>query len=627
MMTLRSILLATLVVLTCLPVSAKELEPGQRGPQVKELQEALANHGYDPGLVDGVYGNRTRNAVRGFQLEHGLPATGLVDEITWATVFAANSAPVDGASGDDDSTEESISFGDDFDLSDWGMGGGDGTSFELGGYLQSSAAYKLQDSDLRFPSLVSQGQQIYFSANDEASKMAHQQNFAELWLDGNFSDKWSGRVAVDVLHYGGAERPFDDDVTVEIDEAYAAYIGDNASWSFGKEKINWGVMEVISPFNVINSANLMEPFVNSGLHDQQGQWTIHYNREEVDEYRFEALFIPVWNQSQVPQARTSDDDLTIVESDQWVPPIFSSVPTLVYIPNAYSDEWGTPYTMVYGNEFLPTQEPAKDLESMAFAARGLKTVGRYDLGAYFITTLDPKPSIEMNILWGLTTIDGIPGNVEILNTRIHQEFPRITVIGGSAETVSGRFRLKQETAFSYGRKSFPDITTNEGQIELFRRVQANSSNYTAEYTEAGEEYGTFHLLFGGEYTIPDVDIITSMQIGYSHKMTWEDYYFGEQDQVDVTLYGQKSLAQDQLTASLSLMWPTNSDAMYFSPRLSYVPTYKQDLQLTVGANVFTGDSEEVIDGFSTYSSTLGSYQNYSSVFASAKLLFGLPFGN
>ncbi len=386
-------------------------------------------------------------------------------------------------------------------------------------------------------------------------------------------------------------------------------------------------MEVISPFNVINSANLMEPFVNSGLHDQQGQWGIHFNYDKIDKYRLEMLFVPIWNRSLVPQAQTDPNDVTVVEADQWIPPIFSSIPSMIYLPNAYYDQFGQPYTMVYINEFAGIKEPAKNLESFAFAARGLKTVGRYDLGAYFITTRDPKPTIDMDVLWGVGNVPGIPGAVEMLHTRIRQDFPRIFVFGGSAETVSGRFRLKQETAFSYGRKSFPDITSGEGQIELFRRIQANSGAYTGGYNEAGERYGTFHMLFGSEYTIPDVDIITSLQIGYSHRLTFEEYDFGKQDQLDVTIYAQKSLAKDQLTTSLSILWPSDSDAAYISPRLSYVPAYSQDLQVTVGANVFTGDSEEVIDQFNTYSSVLGSYQKYTNVFASAKLLFGLPLGD
>ncbi len=41
-----------------------------------ELQERLANHGFDPGTPDGIIGANTRSAIRGFQQQQGWPADG-----------------------------------------------------------------------------------------------------------------------------------------------------------------------------------------------------------------------------------------------------------------------------------------------------------------------------------------------------------------------------------------------------------------------------------------------------------------------------------------------------------------------------------------------------------------------
>jgi membrane-bound lytic murein transglycosylase B len=41
-----------------------------------ELQERLANQGFDPGTADGIIGANTRNAIRGFQQQLGWPADG-----------------------------------------------------------------------------------------------------------------------------------------------------------------------------------------------------------------------------------------------------------------------------------------------------------------------------------------------------------------------------------------------------------------------------------------------------------------------------------------------------------------------------------------------------------------------
>ncbi len=47
---------------------------------IRSLQKALTGAGYDPGLLDGVLGDQTRNAIREFQRDHGLPVDGEATE-------------------------------------------------------------------------------------------------------------------------------------------------------------------------------------------------------------------------------------------------------------------------------------------------------------------------------------------------------------------------------------------------------------------------------------------------------------------------------------------------------------------------------------------------------------------
>ncbi len=47
--------------------------------QVRKVQERLARLGYHPGAVDGRIGAKTRMAIRQFQKDRGLPATGRID--------------------------------------------------------------------------------------------------------------------------------------------------------------------------------------------------------------------------------------------------------------------------------------------------------------------------------------------------------------------------------------------------------------------------------------------------------------------------------------------------------------------------------------------------------------------
>ena len=52
-------------------------------PNVKQIQIALKNAGYDPGAMDGSMGKQTREAIKAFQKANNLSADGKVGKRTW----------------------------------------------------------------------------------------------------------------------------------------------------------------------------------------------------------------------------------------------------------------------------------------------------------------------------------------------------------------------------------------------------------------------------------------------------------------------------------------------------------------------------------------------------------------
>ncbi len=60
--------------------SAPPLSPEDMKKAVSNIQAILNANGYDAGSVDGVMGQKTRDAIRAFQAENGLPVTGDVDQ-------------------------------------------------------------------------------------------------------------------------------------------------------------------------------------------------------------------------------------------------------------------------------------------------------------------------------------------------------------------------------------------------------------------------------------------------------------------------------------------------------------------------------------------------------------------
>lgn len=59
---------------------------GSSGSSVTQIQNILSAHGYPTGGVDGIFGEKTKQAVIAFQSAQGLPADGIVGPLTWAAM-------------------------------------------------------------------------------------------------------------------------------------------------------------------------------------------------------------------------------------------------------------------------------------------------------------------------------------------------------------------------------------------------------------------------------------------------------------------------------------------------------------------------------------------------------------
>ena len=63
---------------------------GTSGHQVGDAQKLLRNLNYYTYKIDGLFGNRTNQAVANFQKHNNLPVTGSIDEATWKKLHSPN---------------------------------------------------------------------------------------------------------------------------------------------------------------------------------------------------------------------------------------------------------------------------------------------------------------------------------------------------------------------------------------------------------------------------------------------------------------------------------------------------------------------------------------------------------
>lgn len=92
--------LCVMFVLAIMPVAraAVTVGPGDTGENVKKIQRRLMQYDYMDGTADGVYGEKTRQAVIKFQKKYGLTADGVVGPATAAKLGVSLSGSVTASS-------------------------------------------------------------------------------------------------------------------------------------------------------------------------------------------------------------------------------------------------------------------------------------------------------------------------------------------------------------------------------------------------------------------------------------------------------------------------------------------------------------------------------------------------
>lgn len=78
-------------------IEAAVLKEGSRGSDVKTVQDKLRRWGYYTGSVDGIYGPKTKEAVKYFQRKNGLTADGIVGKKTFETLGMMEQANTGGS--------------------------------------------------------------------------------------------------------------------------------------------------------------------------------------------------------------------------------------------------------------------------------------------------------------------------------------------------------------------------------------------------------------------------------------------------------------------------------------------------------------------------------------------------
>ena len=101
---LTALVLAVSLCASAMALDSGTLKYGSRGEAVRKLQQALIDQGYLKGSADGVFGNKTENAVRAFQKAKKLKVDGLAGKKTQELLYGSSGSKTTSSSGSTSTT-------------------------------------------------------------------------------------------------------------------------------------------------------------------------------------------------------------------------------------------------------------------------------------------------------------------------------------------------------------------------------------------------------------------------------------------------------------------------------------------------------------------------------------------
>ncbi len=464
--------------------------------------------------------------------------------------------------------------------------------FDIAGFFSTGNALRLTDpGDL----------QIGFNEYERPTVFS-QLNKLRFSLYGSHPHGINSLVSLDFFYASQPNRPFDDQGVIRPDEAYVDFRARNLDFRVGLQKVIWGKSDLISPFDVLTSRDLLDPFVYPTLENRIGQAGVRVNYSWED-YTLEAVYFPVWWRSRIPQAETDNNADSRV--DEWFPPqaIYPSDAALLE-PNELGLNW-----LVFLPTYNELEAPDEDLSSGTIGIKLNALKGDYDLDFYVLSAYDPMPTGNVTTALATGTLPeaGLYDVGMLISVEGNPEFKRMYAVGAAAARTFGAVAARSEFAVVAGKQYFRLFDPEElGEVLL----EAAMYGY-GEVRGEPKSHTELEWIVGGDYEIPGWFVLTSSQFAFTYRFGHEDFYTQNETEVDWTFHVQKGFLDDYLTLYTAGMVGFVSKAVWLSPGIGYTPPSYEDIQIGARFNLIGGDEF----------SRMGQYTDQSSFIATLRWFY------
>lgn len=362
-------------------------------------------------------------------------------------------------------------------------------------------------------------------------------------------------VEWDYLWFG----PYNDEEDYDLDlfEGYFYWSRKPVDLRVGRQIVRWGKTDQISPVDNLNSQDLRE-FIIPDFEDRKiPNWMVR-GRLFSDFLTLEGVYIPFFEPSRIDYFGTD-----------WA--VYQHLKEDVQD----SDLLTTAFKEYIKGRYVNENTPPKTFENGDWGIRLLRTISDWDLGLSYLYSWEDLPyyksfPIKNLILDGSTSSDSLVSalaGTTNANEEIEVEYRRQHIAGFEFETTVKDFGFRGEAAY-FDKQSF--LTNN---LTSTRKI-------------------VYHYILGVDYSGENdwyINIQFSHQILKNYDSTI--LYFNRNNP---SLCGEisKEFWEGYFEAELKYNFALNQNSFYLSPSIicSYIP----NLDITLGLNIFEGDSDTLM---------------------------------
>ncbi|MCG2831636.1 MAG: DUF1302 family protein [Desulfobacteraceae bacterium] len=348
-----------------------------------------------------------------------------------------------------------------------------------------------------------------------------------------------------------------DDYDFDLFEGYIFWATKHVDLTVGKQIIRWGKTDQISPVDNINSQDLRE-FTVPDYEDRKIPNWLARLRLFYRKYTIEGVYIPFFEPSRIDYFGTD-----------WA--VYQHLKEDVQ----GSDLLTTAFKEYVKGRYVKENTPANTFENGDWGIRLLRTISNWDLGLSYLYSWEDLPYYKSFPIKNLT-LDGSTSSGSLVsalagttnaNEEIEVEYRRQHIAGFEFETTVKDFGFRGEAAY-FDRQPF--LTNN---LTSTRKI-------------------VYHYVLGVDYSGKNdwyINIQFSHQIIKNYDSTI--LYFNRNNP---SLCGEisKEFWEGYFEAELKYNFALNENSFYLSPSIicSYIP----NLDITLGLNIFEGDSDTMM---------------------------------